>query len=66
MTRIRRARQTLGITRHDLARAIGVSYQYMSQLEVGRHRPGMKTALKLAQTLDLSVDCIACDPAYSE
>lgn len=64
MTRVRRARQAQGLTRRELAQRVGVTYQYLMEIELGRYRPGMKTAVKLAEELNLSLDFIAHDPAY--
>lgn len=63
-TRVRRARELKGLTRRELANRLDVTYQYLQDIETGKYRPGMKTALKLARELNLSLDFIACDPAY--
>lgn len=50
---IERLRERRGMTREDLARASGVSYSYLSEVERGLKRPSVDVLVKLATALEL-------------
>ena len=47
-----------GLSRHDLAAAVGVHYQTVGYLERGEYRPSLQLALRLAGFFDLPVEAI--------
>ena len=53
--RIEAARMAQGITRQQLADAVGVHYQTIGYLERGEYSPSLALALRLAEALGLSV-----------
>lgn len=50
---IERLRERQGMTREQLARASGVSYSYLSEVERGLKRPSVDVLVKLATALEL-------------
>lgn len=54
--RLRQARQTSGLSLRELARQLGVSASFVSQLENGKSQPSVATLYSLAQVLDVSID----------
>jgi len=61
--RIAMLRAERGITRRQLADALGVHYQTVGYLERGEFRPSLYLALRLAQFFDVPVEFIfATDP----
>jgi transcriptional regulator with XRE-family HTH domain len=54
--RLRQARVKRGISLRALARELGVSPSFVSQLENGKNRPSVATLYSMAQLLDVSID----------
>lgn len=50
---IERLRERRGLSREDLARASGVSYSYLSEVERGLKRPSTDVLVKLATALEM-------------
>ena len=48
------ARMRKGLNQRELAEIIGVHHALISQYEHGRRRPSIKTAKKIANTLDIN------------
>jgi DNA-binding XRE family transcriptional regulator/mannose-6-phosphate isomerase-like protein (cupin superfamily) len=55
-SRLRQARLRAGITVRELARQLGVSASFVSQLENGKSQPSVSTLYALAQCLGESID----------
>lgn len=53
--KIREERIKKGLKQRQLANKAGISNTYLSDIEVGRTTPSIKTLMKIAQALD--VDC---------
>ncbi len=53
-TNICRYRKEKNMTQRDLGDSIGVSNTYLSDLEVGRTNPSIKTLKKVATALEIS------------
>ncbi len=53
---ISQRRKALDITQAELARACGISRQFLSMMESGRVQPNVQTALKMAAALGSSVE----------
>ena len=53
--RIEQARTARGLSRQELADAVGVHYQTVGYLERGEYSPSLALALRLAEALGLSV-----------
>jgi len=47
-----------GLSRHDVAAAVGIHYQTIGYLERGEYSPSLQLALKLAAYFDLPVEAI--------
>jgi DNA-binding XRE family transcriptional regulator len=54
--RIEQARMARGLTRQQLADAVGVHYQTIGYLERGEYSPSLTLALRLAQVLGAGVE----------
>ena len=54
--RIEAARVARGLSRQQLADAVGVHYQTVGYLERGEYSPSLTLALRLASELDRSVE----------
>src|SRR3970040_747830 len=52
-TAIERLRERRALSREDLARASGVSYSYLSEVERGLKRPSTDVLARLATALDM-------------
>lgn len=57
-SRIETLRIERGLSRQELADAVGVHYQTVGYLERGEYSPSLSLALRLAGTLDTPVDDI--------
>lgn len=57
--RIRLKREWLGMTQKDLAKALGVTPQYISVLEKDKRIPSLPLAVRLARQLGVNVDYLA-------
>ncbi len=55
---IRAFREWRGLTQEELARRIGSSKSYLSQLETRRRTPGVKTLRRIAGALDVPVEIL--------
>ena len=53
--RIEQARMARGMSRQDLADAVGVHYQTIGYLERGEYSPSLALALRLSEELGLGV-----------
>src|SRR4051794_39946776 len=65
--RLRHARQKSGMSLRELARQLGVSASFVSQLENGKSQPSVATLYSITQLLGLSIDelfapDVAADP----
>jgi DNA-binding XRE family transcriptional regulator len=47
-----------GLTRHDLADALGVNYQTVGYLERGEYNPSLELAFRIAEFVGLPVDAV--------
>lgn len=56
--RVEEARNALGLSRSDLATAVGVHYQTIGYIERGEYNPSLSLALKLAKELKVEVSQI--------
>jgi transcriptional regulator with XRE-family HTH domain len=54
--RIARRRDELGMTRKELADAVGISYPYLAQIETGYRLPSAKHQVALSSILGISLD----------
>ena len=54
--RIEELRSAKGLSRQQLADAVGVHYQTIGYLERGEYNPSLSLALKIANTLKTEVD----------
>ena len=59
--RIKELRKKKRLTQEDLAEKIGVSFQYVSEIERGISMPSMQVFLKLLEVLDASADYLLRD-----
>ncbi len=55
---IRAFREWRGLTQEELARKVGSSKSYVSQLETRRRMPGVKTLRRIAEALDVPVELL--------
>jgi transcriptional regulator with XRE-family HTH domain len=56
--RLRAARQASGMSLRELARRLGVSPSFVSQIENGKSQPSVATLYSLSQQLDFSIDAL--------
>lgn len=56
--RIREARLNKGLTMSKLAKDVGTSIVYMGEIERGLKMPSVNTLIKIANTLEVSIDYI--------
>ena len=54
LKRIISARESKGLTKSDLARMIGVSLEFVSQMERGKKKPSTDTLIKISNELKLN------------
>jgi transcriptional regulator with XRE-family HTH domain len=54
--RLKRARERSGMSLREVARQLGVSPAFVSQVENGKSQPSVATLYSLAQLLDVSID----------
>ena len=57
-TRLRLLRTERGISRRELAEALGVHYQTIGYLERGEYSPSLHLALRIAEFFELPVEVI--------
>lgn len=66
-SQIERYRLAVGLSRQDLADAVGVHYQTVGYLERGEYSPSLNLALRLARVLGVSVeDLFSLEPFTQE
>ena len=51
---IKERREQLGISQKELADKIGISQSFLCDIEQGRSKPSIDTAIKIAQALNVS------------
>ena len=56
--RVAQLRRERGLSRHQLADAVGVHYQTIGYIERGEYSPSLRVALRLAEALDLPVEVV--------
>ena len=56
--RIAQARAAVGLSRQQLAEAVGVHYQTIGYLERGEYSPSLSLALRIAQALNQDVQSL--------
>lgn len=61
--RIREAREKRALTQAQLAEIIGISPQFMGNLERGMSKPSLQTVFSLSRALDTPLDGLLCDSA---
>jgi len=62
-TRLRLVRTERGVSRKDLADAVGVHYQTIGYIERGEYSPSLDLALRLARHFELPVEALfSLDP----
>ena len=54
--RIKILREEKHLTQEKLAEKAGISLDYLGKVEVNINRPGLKTLLKLARALEISME----------
>lgn len=62
--RIAMLRAERGVSRRDLAEALGVHYQTIGYLERGEYSPSLYLALKIAGYFEVSVEVIFSTEAF--
>lgn len=50
---IKEKREQLGISQKELAEKAGISQSFLCDIEQGRNKPGIDTAIKIAQVLNV-------------
>ena len=60
-SRIREARQKIGLSQHRLAEDAGIGDMYLSEIERGLKMPSMNIFIKIISTLNVSADYILRD-----
>lgn len=56
MLDVRQVRQRVGISQKDLARKVGITQAFLSEVETGTKSPSLLTAAKLARALGCTID----------
>ena len=56
--RVAKLRRERGLSRHELADAVGVHYQTIGYIERGEYSPSLRVALRVAEALDLPVEVV--------
>ena len=64
--RIRRRRQSMGLTLQELSNACGVSVGYLSQVERDNAVPTLGTLAEIAAALDVGIDHFIVTPRQSD
>ena len=57
--RIKYARNQKEMTQDELGKLIGISRSFVNHLETDRKKPSLETLIKLAKTLEVSLDFLA-------
>jgi len=58
MKRLRELRRKRDLTQDDIARVVGISRSFYTQIENGTRTPSLKVAMRLAHLFDVSVEAI--------
>ena len=58
---IKEKRKTYGYTQEEMAEQIGLSYSYYAKIENGFQTPSLDTLIKIASTLQISLDRLVFD-----
>ncbi|WP_234710264.1 helix-turn-helix transcriptional regulator [Bacillus mycoides] len=58
LNKITTLRKEKGITQKKLSLEVGITRAYLSNLENGKHKPSLEVALKIAETLESTVEKI--------
>ncbi len=59
--KIRKFRQKLGMTQHDLAEKVGVTEKQISKIETGIHYPKFENFVKILDSLNISLKEFSAD-----
>lgn len=59
--RLKRVRISRGLRHRDLCKGLGIGRNTISQIESGKHSPGLKMLVQICRFLDVSVDSIVKD-----
>lgn len=59
--KIKEIRISLGLTQQQLADKIGISMDYLGNIERGERTPGIKSFVRIADSLDISLDYLLRD-----
>ena len=51
---VKERREELGMSQKDLAEKVGISQSFLCDIEQGRSKPSIDTALKIAEVLNIS------------
>ena len=62
---LRVIRKNKGLTQKDLSDKVGVALSTVAMWETGSRRPGYKTAQRVADILDVSIDKLLQDKSFS-
>ena len=60
--KLRRARENLGLTQEELSKAVGLSSEFISLLEIGKRTPSVDSLLRLAEFLKKDIGYFLQDP----
>lgn len=66
MLDVRQVRQRIGISQKDLARKVGITQAFLSEVETGTKSPSLLTAAKLARALGCTIDELLGDETGKE
>ncbi len=58
---IKEKRKTYGYTQEEMAEQVGLSYSYYTKIENGCQTPSLDTLIKIASTLQISMDKLVFD-----
>lgn len=56
--RIKKLRQNANLTQEKLAEKSGICLDYLGKIEVNINKPGLKTLIKVANALDISIKAL--------
>ena len=56
--RIKKLRQNANLMQEKLAEKSGISLDYLGKIEVNINKPGLKTLIKVANALDISIKAL--------
>lgn len=59
-SRLIEARKKHGMTQGELAKAVGISRAYLTNIELGKYTPSLRTAHKIASVLGGTVEEFFC------